>query len=650
CDGARPQCSPCASRAKTCTYAELNARDTRLETLERLFQTLRTCTPGEVEGLLRRIRGNERDLSSLLGSIADGSPGPIRPEQQDEKSTKSAGPCSVRTSVDIASEALPDLIGRPRLDRSPCCPTSNDNGQPTTTISGSNRYAYLGLPWIPDPEVARYSVDSFFESSGKLFHLFSREQAAKFYDTIYHPKGVPSLVELDTALGCLCAVAAVGSQYIIGPYGRQTEKAIYNTAKRYLDTILESYPLEAVKVCTLLALYNIMGKGAVALAYVEIGLSLCRRYSLDSKKCQQSGLTQAEWRDYRGAWRTLLFFSSWLSSTLGYISGNDLLATGLSVGYRIEPDRHIYITIYLVIQNELVRIAFLKTHTLRVQLAFKELTVPTMKSIMDDLQDWYRKLPKELHLSNIGEESLSVESKRSLCHVHLLYLGVIMLLYRRIASQFFRFTISDDRVLWKPMGDVITKYSKEAISAAEHTARILKLLMGDNGVFKRCWLVIFQAYTACLVLFHSVSQKLVHNIPLTSFGDELEQSRNCLLVLAFCATADPVAQQFHERLSAFHDKIQDHISTNLRENSLPENQALGYTASTIDLGQLPTPREGNRDGVNAPAPETSDVSDGLYLLYLQPTAAPSLGELSKSIFARLCQPFRRAGGDGLSEP
>jgi hypothetical protein len=32
-------------------------------------------------------------------------------------------------------------------------------------------------------------------------------------------------------------------------------------------------------------------------------------------------VSEDEWVDYRKAWRALIFFSSWLSSTLGYISG-----------------------------------------------------------------------------------------------------------------------------------------------------------------------------------------------------------------------------------------------------------------------------------------------------------------------------------------
>jgi hypothetical protein len=53
----------------------------------------------------------------------------------------------------------------------------------------------------------------------------------------------------------------------------------------------------------------------------EIGLSMARRQSQSTGVCPPSKVSEDDWVDYRKAWRALIFFSSWLSSTLGYISG-----------------------------------------------------------------------------------------------------------------------------------------------------------------------------------------------------------------------------------------------------------------------------------------------------------------------------------------
>ncbi|KAH8898589.1 hypothetical protein GQ53DRAFT_712005 [Thozetella sp. PMI_491] len=634
CDGARPHCWPCVSRGKTCTYAEANAKDLRLESLERLFQTLRTSTPDETEELVRRIKGDDLDLSKLDSGAGlkpeeptGTQPDPSATDASSSKRPQSASPRDptfVKMGTDISSEMPADMnVWRPTINRTHSAPTYGDrSSQPEAGEAWSTKYTHLGFPWIPPPDVARHTVDSFFDCSGRLFHLFSRDQMSDYFDIIYQIEGTASGPALELALGCLLSVAAVGAQYAAGGTSHEMEKSLYTSAKGYLDPILESHPLDAIKVCTLLAMYNIMDKTTVALSYVEVGLSLCRRNGLDCKTCQRPGLSQVEWLGYRRAWRTLLFFSSWLSSTLGYISGNDILSTGLSVRRLLrrsasQTDHLLTSSPDIVVQNELVRIAFLKAHMLRVHLAFKDLTLLTIRSIMSDLQEWYRKLPKELRLSNLGQEGLPVEAKRSLCHVHLLYLGAIMLLYRRIASQ-FALSSNIDRnrtVQWKPMEEVIVKYSKEAIAAAEHSARILKLLMEDHGIFKRCWLVIFQAYTAGLILFHSISQKLVHGISLANSGDELTQSQNCLSVLAFCASADPVAQKLHASLLTIHERLHPHTSPDLEMKLKPESEGLG-----------------------------------LYLLFLKPTADPTLGELSQSIITILCQPFGNSDESDPSRP
>lgn len=65
------------------------------------------------------------------------------------------------------------------------------------------------------------------------------------------------------------AVAAVGTQHLHEAIYTAVEEAFYDLARHYQDDMLQLYPLDAIKVCTLLAMYNVFNKANVALAYVD---------------------------------------------------------------------------------------------------------------------------------------------------------------------------------------------------------------------------------------------------------------------------------------------------------------------------------------------------------------------------------------------
>ena len=145
-----------------------------------------------------------------------------------------------------------------------------------------------------------------------------------------------------------------------------------------------------------------------------------------------------------------------------------------------------------VIQTELTKIAFLEAEILRTHLVFKDLNILTIESITADLQKWYGQLPAEMHIANLGREELPENVRVSVCHVHLLYLGTIMLLFRRVLCQALRtYMLDNDRnILWKPLQS-LGVVMEDGLIAAKHSARILGLLLANDGIFKRCWLVMF---------------------------------------------------------------------------------------------------------------------------------------------------------------
>ena len=143
-----------------------------------------------------------------------------------------------------------------------------------------------------------------------------------------------------------------------------------------------------------------------------------------------------------------------------------------------------------VVQIEMTKICLLKADILRLHLTFKNINMRTLRTIAQDLQAWYHNLPPSMHLETSGEEELSADTSHTIMHVHLLYLGAIQLLHRRIASQYLRSYRLKSAASPSPMCAIMMEHNLEASQAAALSARTLNLLLEDSCVFKRCWLVV----------------------------------------------------------------------------------------------------------------------------------------------------------------
>lgn len=140
----------------------------------------------------------------------------------------------------------------------------------------------------------------------------------------------------------------------------------------------------------------------------------------------------------------------------------------------------------------MTKICILKTNILRMQLSVKELTVSPLRSITEDLRSWYAELPEMMRLEASGQENLAVETRRSILHVHLLYLGAKKFLYRRVVSHFLQSYMQGlpAKISQSPLQELVLELTSEVSLAASTSARILKLLLEDNSIFRRCWLVM----------------------------------------------------------------------------------------------------------------------------------------------------------------
>ncbi|KAG7131588.1 Regulatory protein GAL4 like [Verticillium longisporum] len=445
CDGRRPQCGTCIAKGRFCRYESQGGRvrkaalKSRLQAFEKLFYALQVKPGEEADRLLQQIRCAD-DFRSLPDLKDDTSPLGVSGStciSHGASSLSSSATGSEEQSLGSVTPARKSALARLYQESHVGDDTLGKahvtTHSPALRELAADASAFLISLVIPSASITQAAVDSFFSSSGKLFHVFSREQVLGYYKDVFGSDGCP-IPSQKTAVCCLAAVAAVGVQYNAGDFDVGIDGVFYDVARHFFGNFIEEQPLDAIKVCALLAMYNIMNKTTASLAYIEVGLSMSKRHNLNDKCYSYAGLSPEEWVDYRRTWRTLMFFSSWLSSTLGYISGGDISFREVVPLVDVEADHSSDVS--HIVQTEMTKISLLNADILRMHLSSKELTSQAMDSIHKDLQDWHNQLPSQMRLANLCREDLPVEVRRSMLGTHLLYLGTTMLLYRRIASQF----------------------------------------------------------------------------------------------------------------------------------------------------------------------------------------------------------------------
>ncbi|KAK5656726.1 hypothetical protein OQA88_4274 [Cercophora sp. LCS_1] len=592
CDGARPRCGACSSKSRTCGYegeegqSRQAAKNARLAALEELVRELQTKPAKEAELLLQNLRSAD----DILGGSKSGS---------DSHSTTGSSDATPSDSTPTGPPTLTDATtsqGAP-----PTCAIVSQllSSQLVSARLQPEASAYMIRLIIPSAELTRAALQSFYSSSGRLFHVFSGEQIDHCFKAIFGLDGHPKQSQ-KVAICCVASVAAVGVQYNPGDFDPGSDRIFYDIARHCFVDLVEERHLDAIKVCTMLAMYNILTKATIALGYVGEHL-----YSLAEPDC----LLTPHRRTRR----------------VRRLQENMANAVVLVELADVETD-------FALVQSEMTRISLLKAEILRTHLSLKELTAPALNSALEALEKWHKGLPRAMRLEHLHEKDLEDIVRRSLFHVHLLYLGAHILLYRRIASQLIqKQRPGSTEVVRDEWEKTLLSHAEKGITAAKHSARILGLLLAEQGIFKRCWLVIFQSHTSCVAILHSVAQKQLHKFPPSSWVEDLKQAQLCLDALEFCGTVDPVALRFHVRLSG--------IYRNLANASPSGLSAMQRTEEWVSLPPDFPPFEDSNESSTAVAQADTSAE---YLLTIPPDADPRLQTLCIALLHALCRPWSDA--------
>ncbi|KAK8087360.1 hypothetical protein PG994_002334 [Apiospora phragmitis] len=587
CDGERPSCKRCLGKSIECTYpddADAHIRASRLTSYECLLSTLRNGSEADAEAIIHRLRqpvgstedsANKDRLKAIHGFVK---------RLQEAPDEEAVGLVTRLRSGEALDDVLREARGAVHAGESqyPTTEEAEDGVSPLdiNSIAGrdqtssSHLYAHPVVPpeepnqledifycWnrmaVSETTRIRTAIDAFFESSEQWFLVFTKETIMRYHRDIYVDSFDRPQAVKQAELCCLCAVAAMGMRYASADeHALGYSETLYHTSTNYFALLYKILPLDAIKVCTLLANYNIKSKRITALAFVEIGLSLCLKHNLNDDNFREPGLSEDTWFNHRKTWRTLLFQSLLLSSTLGYVFGGGLFFEEFPVS---DVELETVPMLHITVSRELTKLCILKANIYRMDFSIRGQITASPGSMMQDLQEWYRQLPNGLYLGALIEEQCK-DKRVAIYYVNLMFLSATGLLYRRTAGRFLRsagFVTRDAALGHSISSNYVFDNAREGILAAQQAARIFEfLVLEDVGIWK-CWLVILQAYTTCTVLMHSVLQQQIHGDSIEAWSLNLQHAQSCLAILERCGPADSTISHMHNQLAALLRRVAD---------------------------------------------------------------------------------------------
>lgn len=111
----------------------------------------------------------------------------------------------------------------------------------------------------------------------------------------------------------------------------------------------------------------------------------------------------------------------------------------------------------------------------------------SIQGLQDQLQDWYRRLPREAHLVQLGNDA-HTPLKTSVYKLHLLHLGAVMLIFRHCLAGFQH---PDDReTLSLQQKSLMNRTLGDGLLAAQQSARMADIIGQASQSTQHCWITM----------------------------------------------------------------------------------------------------------------------------------------------------------------
>ncbi|KAG9674117.1 hypothetical protein KCU99_g3632, partial [Aureobasidium melanogenum] len=482
--------------------------------------------------------------TQLLSTLAHFDPESEPLQRQESDSSVSSGP-SPPSTIDTTN-----IILTPHTSRSRSC-NSSTNSDPSFSLDDtlaidthSQSFSGCERP-LPSIDLLRKCISAFYNESGKLFQVISSSHVETQFRILAATEGDKQARRLATCE--LCAVGAIGSQYIKEFLPEGTQQNMYSAAKNLLEDVVTVDASRAAKICVMLCMYNIMNKQKVAMTLVAMGLNLLTRPPIP-QICPPN-MERSQWMELRKTWRVLVFLEAWLSSTLGYVSGLQLPKDLMSAkNLEIEDEANFEEKV----TTEMIRITIIKFDMLRLSLSFNGLSALMVETITKELHHWHQNLPRDMRLTELANNpEISFDLRRTIYYVNFLYFGAQIMLLRRVLQS-----MHEKNSLLAGDEAAVNDLIAQAKHAARESAKLFGRLCVEGGIVERCWVCIFQAYSSCVIILHHVAEMLfeqhMEGRSATRLQGDLQLASACLDFLGVCSQKDVAAGQFHSLLSRFY--------------------------------------------------------------------------------------------------
>lgn len=237
----------------------------RLETLESLVESLQTLPLEDAEQLFHRLRAAKGTdcLSNLVVETSTGDDCASNRTNASAPEIISGGSSQAGPDIDLTSTIQSPVLARKHI-ASDEVPLKQSIERQTPVISEI---------FLPDRSLLIRGTEAFFSSSLLPFDLFSKEEITKFLSLVYPETGPIQHTDF-AALACLAAIAAVGARSTRAALDKDTPQTMYNVARSNFEAVVKAKPLDAVKCCVMLAMYNLISQSSAALIYVGVLPSL----------------------------------------------------------------------------------------------------------------------------------------------------------------------------------------------------------------------------------------------------------------------------------------------------------------------------------------------------------------------------------------
>ncbi|KAF2119662.1 hypothetical protein BDV96DRAFT_610566 [Lophiotrema nucula] len=403
---------------------------------------------------------------------------------------------------------------------------------------------------LPSEELTRRAMYAFVRGTCSLLYMWTYEQCDEILERIYRPT---QSVDAMTLAECF-TVAAMGAHYDLDCFPDRIRQTLYasGTLHFHEKTARVDY-LRTMRLLLSMSFYALLEKHMSARYLIAAGLQIARW------KCPgQQGKLDPISESWRRIFRSLVFMDCWLSYTLGYTTEITPEDAAQIACMPYAPD---IVSIEEMIHTQTSKIGLVAAEIAKTLASPELVTRENIDTLKRKLDTWRNQVPLALQLGTLTSptplRAMTLYQRRAILMLHIMYLGALMLLYRQLLVATAETQLTDGAAWSLDLTiEDAKKYRDQCSVAAQQVARILRLISFDGTLTKRCWIIIYWAFSSCIVLLFSATTKLLEGC-VDGVDEDLTYAKGCMEILEPCRSFEPIASRYLDTLWPLYDSLRN---------------------------------------------------------------------------------------------